>query len=185
MKLPKIKVYFWHLVIMFIAILGAFYYIYKDMKRMETNMLGLFMRCNAFDKFINKSSPTVSLPEPVPEPVPESESNAISTESLPDLIPVEIPVEISEVKDVKVEQQIDEEEFIDSDDSEDSVVEADIVDSVLNVDETKTDAPVHDRSTLLRMTNAQLKDILVERGIVISGAMNKNKLVSLILGESE
>jgi hypothetical protein len=195
MKLPKIKVYFWHLVIMFIAILGAFYYIYKDMKRMETNMLGLFMRCNTFDKLLG-TKPTAPTPAPAPEIEAESvkgpviEESIESTESLPDLIPVEIPVEISEVKDV-VDKYDDE--FIDSDDSDD-----DIVDTVLNDESAPAPSPSpspspapaqesapYDKSALLRMTNTELKEILKNRGVVISGTMNKNKLVSLILGESE
>ena len=90
---------------------------------------------------------------------------------------------------VVADDVIVDDEFIDSDDSDD-----DIVDTVLNDESAPAPAPApapaqesapYDKSALLRMTNTELKEILKNRGVVISGTMNKNKLVSLILGESE
>lgn len=198
MKLPKIKVYFWHLVIMFIAILGAFYYIYKDMKRMETNMFGLFTRCNAFDALLKGGKPvSPTLEAPVSIESKSEHESTISAESLPELIPIDTPVEISEVKDVVHVTADIEEEFIDSDDADSVIdadvdVDADLVETVLHDStviesiSTQVSAPImHDRTSLLRMTNADLKEILKKKGVAVSGVMNKNKLVSLILGESD
>ena len=40
----KIKVYFYHLFMLSIVMLLCFYLVYRDMKRIETNMLGIFNR---------------------------------------------------------------------------------------------------------------------------------------------
>lgn len=50
----KIKVYFYHLFMLSIVMLLCFYLVYRDMKRIETNMLGLFNRITGIEK-LNQS----------------------------------------------------------------------------------------------------------------------------------
>ena len=50
----KIKVYFYHLFMLSIVMLLCFYLVYRDMKRIETNMLGIFNRITGIEK-LNQS----------------------------------------------------------------------------------------------------------------------------------
>ena len=57
----KVKVYFYHLFILTVVMLLCFFLMYRDMKRIESNMLNLYQRCNNLDKMIT-SVPNVSAP---------------------------------------------------------------------------------------------------------------------------
>lgn len=61
MKKMKVKVYFYHLFILTVVMLLCFFLMYRDMKRIETNMLNLYQRCNNLDKMIT-SVPNVPTP---------------------------------------------------------------------------------------------------------------------------
>ena len=61
MKKMKVKVYFYHLFILTVVMLLCFFLMYRDMKRIETNMLNLYQRCNNLDKMIT-SVPNVPAP---------------------------------------------------------------------------------------------------------------------------
>lgn len=50
----KVKVYFYHLFILAVVMLLCFYLMYKDIKRIEANMLNLYNRCNDMDKLLKK-----------------------------------------------------------------------------------------------------------------------------------
>ena len=50
----KVKVYFYHLFMLSIVMLLCFYLVYRDMKRIETNMLGIFNRITGIEK-LNQS----------------------------------------------------------------------------------------------------------------------------------
>ena len=62
----KVKVYFYHLFILTVVMLLCFFLMYRDMKRIESNMLNLYQRCNNLDKLLTSvpnvpaSSSTVS-----------------------------------------------------------------------------------------------------------------------------
>lgn len=53
----KVKVYFYHLFVLTVVMLLCFFLMYRDMKRIETNMLNLYQRCNNLDKLLT-SVPT-------------------------------------------------------------------------------------------------------------------------------
>tara|TARA_B100000963_G_C22628907_1_gene673865 strand:- start:1927 stop:2610 length:684 start_codon:yes stop_codon:yes gene_type:complete len=57
----KVKVYFYHLFVLTVVMLLCFFLMYRDMKRIESNMLNLYQRCNNLDKMIT-SVPNVSAP---------------------------------------------------------------------------------------------------------------------------
>lgn len=50
----KVKVYFYHLFILAVVMLLCFYLMYRDIKRIEANMLNLYNRCNDMDKLLKK-----------------------------------------------------------------------------------------------------------------------------------
>jgi len=59
----KVKVYFYHLFILTVVMLLCFFLMYRDMKRIETNMLNLYQRCNNLDKMLTISAvPNVHVP---------------------------------------------------------------------------------------------------------------------------
>jgi len=51
----KVKVYFYHLFILTVVMLLCFYLMYRDMKRIESNMLNLYQRCNNLDKLLTSA----------------------------------------------------------------------------------------------------------------------------------
>ena len=57
----KVKVYFYHLFILTVVMLLCFFLMYRDMKRIESNMLNLYQRCNNLDKLLT-SVPNVPAP---------------------------------------------------------------------------------------------------------------------------
>ena len=60
----KVKVYFYHLFILTVVMLLCFFLMYRDMKRIESNMLNLYQRCNNLDKLLTSSTETSSAPVP-------------------------------------------------------------------------------------------------------------------------
>ena len=60
----KVKVYFYHLFILTVVMLLCFFLMYRDMKRIESNMLNLYQRCNNLDKLLTSSTKTSSSPVP-------------------------------------------------------------------------------------------------------------------------
>ena len=60
----KVKVYFYHLFILTVVMLLCFFLMYRDMKRIESNMLNLYQRCNNLDKLLTSSTETSSTPTP-------------------------------------------------------------------------------------------------------------------------
>lgn len=59
----KVKVYFYHLFILTVVMLLCFFLMYRDMKRIETNMLNIYQRCNNLDKMLTSSTvPNVTVP---------------------------------------------------------------------------------------------------------------------------
>ena len=60
----KVKVYFYHLFILTVVMLLCFFLMYRDMKRIESNMLNLYQRCNNLDKLLTSTTETSSAPVP-------------------------------------------------------------------------------------------------------------------------
>ena len=59
----KVKVYFYHLFILTVVMLLCFYLMYRDMKRIENNMVNLYQRCNNLDRLLNTADvPTNNTP---------------------------------------------------------------------------------------------------------------------------
>ena len=52
----KVKVYFYHLFMLAIVMLLCFYLVYRDMKRIENNVLGIFNRVGTLEKMNNETS---------------------------------------------------------------------------------------------------------------------------------
>ena len=60
----KVKVYFYHLFILTVVMLLCFYLMYRDMKRIENNMVNLYQRCNNLDRLLNTADvPTNNTPD--------------------------------------------------------------------------------------------------------------------------
>tara|TARA_Y100001970_G_C14195985_1_gene838136 strand:- start:1224 stop:2066 length:843 start_codon:yes stop_codon:yes gene_type:complete len=62
MQMPKlkVKVYFYHLFMLAIVMLLCFYLVYRDMKRVESNVLGIYKRVGILEKFNNNFGPKMN-----------------------------------------------------------------------------------------------------------------------------
>lgn len=56
----KVKVYFYHLFMLAIVMLLCFYLVYRDMKRVENNVLGIYKRVGILEKFNNTFCPKMN-----------------------------------------------------------------------------------------------------------------------------
>ena len=76
-QLPKlkVKVYFYHLFIFAIVVLLCFYLMYKDMKRIEKNLLNLYNKVNLFETQL------LQISTPMPSPILNKSSNTQSNEN--------------------------------------------------------------------------------------------------------
>ena len=62
MRMPKlkVKVYFYHLFMLAIVMLLCFYLVYRDMKRVESNVLGIYKRVGNIEKFNDNFYPKMT-----------------------------------------------------------------------------------------------------------------------------
>ena len=76
-QLPKlkVKVYFYHLFIFAVVVLLCFYLMYKDMKRIEKNVLNLYNKVNLFETQL------LQISTPLPSPILNKSSNTQSNEN--------------------------------------------------------------------------------------------------------
>lgn len=76
-QLPKlkVKVYFYHLFIFAVVVLLCFYLMYKDMKRIEKNVLNLYNKVNLFETQL------LQISTPMPSPILNKSSNTQSNEN--------------------------------------------------------------------------------------------------------
>ena len=76
-QLPKlkVKVYFYHLFIFAVVVLLCFYLMYKDMKRIEKNVLNLYNKVNLFETQL------LQISTPMPSPILNKTSNTQSNEN--------------------------------------------------------------------------------------------------------
>lgn len=108
----KVKVYFYHLFILTVVMLLCFYLMYRDMKRIETNMVNLYQRCNNLDKLL--SSP--------PQNNMSSNSNNAVVENDTDLQNIYDTIEKSMDNNIQEgSETTDENDDINDDDKHDNV----------------------------------------------------------------
>lgn len=108
----KVKVYFYHLFILTVVMLLCFYLMYRDMKRIETNMVNLYQRCNNLDKLL--SSP--------PQNNMSSNSNNAVVENDTDLQNIYDTIEKSMDNNIQEgSETTDEDDDINDDDKHDNV----------------------------------------------------------------
>ena len=108
----KVKVYFYHLFILTVVMLLCFYLMYRDMKRIETNMVNLYQRCNNLDKLL--SSP--------PQNNMSSNSNNAVVENDTDLQNIYDTIEKSMDDNIQEgSETTDENDDINDDDKHDNV----------------------------------------------------------------
>lgn len=76
-QLPKlkVKVYFYHLFIFAVVVLLCFYLMYKDMKRIEKNLLNLYNKVNLFETQL------LQISTPMPSPILNKSSNTQSNDN--------------------------------------------------------------------------------------------------------
>tara|TARA_B100000575_G_C23030642_1_gene593387 strand:+ start:98 stop:895 length:798 start_codon:yes stop_codon:yes gene_type:complete len=76
-QLPKlkVKVYFYHLFIFAVVVLLCFYLMYKDMKRIEKNVLNLYNKVNLFETQL------LQISTPMPSPILNKSSNTQSNDN--------------------------------------------------------------------------------------------------------
>lgn len=85
-QLPKlkVKVYFYHLFIFAVVVLLCFYLMYKDMKRIEKNVLNLYNKVNLFETQLLQIS--TSMPSPILNKSSNTQSNENKNEELNNII---------------------------------------------------------------------------------------------------
>lgn len=186
----KVKVYFYHLFILTLVMLLCFYLLYRDMKRIESNMMNLFNRCNDLDKLITTKTQTIDQmcinPDVVESDVVEHnvvESDVIESDVVePEVVESESDEDSSSDDEdtnetnndvVKLLQKV----TLNSNNSEN--VEDDVTKLLNSIDNQTLDYSSLNKEELLSKTNIELKDYLKKINKSTSG--NKDQLVENIL----
>jgi hypothetical protein len=201
----KVKVYFYHLFILTLVMLLCFYLLYRDMKRIESNMMNLFNRCNDLDKLITTKTQTIDQmcinPDVVESDVVEHnvvESDVVETEVVETEVVESDVVESDVVEPEVVESESDEDSSSDDEDTNETNndvvkllqkvtlnsnnsenVEDDVTKLLNSIDNQTLDYSSLNKEELLSKTNIELKDYLKKINKSTSG--NKDQLVENIL----
>ena len=191
----KVKVYFYHLFILALLMLCCFFLMYKDIKRIEGNVLNLRTKCTQLEE--KSLANTCSLP--VDNYEFDTEGNDLLDE---EVLNEDVVVEEVLNEDVVVEEVLNEDVVVEEVLNEDVVVEdvnTDMLDeNVLkeltlqndDIDDLLNDVEIIQlkknedfskltESELLEKTNNELKEYLRNVGKSTSG--NKKELVETIL----
>jgi hypothetical protein len=177
----KIKVYFYHLFILAVVMLLCFYLMYKDMKRVESNMQILLGRCKSLEGHI------MSL-EPGKVDSTTSKVASISSDggnhSTAQLHPIEVEVESDDDDEVNKELSDDCRPVIELKDTVDQLLEDMDGGDVVSTQVTQpVDLKQFSRNHLQSLKNEELKNYLKLKGNSVSG--NKAKLIEEILALNE
>jgi hypothetical protein len=123
-QLPKlkVKVYFYHLFIFAVVVLLCFYLMYKDMKRIEKNVLNLYNKVNLFETQL------LQISTPMPSPILNKSSNTQSNENKNE----ELNNIISEIDDIDT-NIINNEDALDKLEDNKSLVDNVNIDTINNV----------------------------------------------------
>ena len=123
-QLPKlkVKVYFYHLFIFAVVVLLCFYLMYKDMKRIEKNVLNLYNKVNLFETQL------LQISTPMPSPILNKSSNTQSNENENE----ELNNIISEIDDIDT-NIINNEDALDKLEDNKSLVDNVNIDTINNV----------------------------------------------------
>ena len=190
----KVKVYFYHLFILTVVMLLCFYLMYRDMKRIENNMVNLYQRCNNLDKLLSTADiPTNNTPDNNVE-----NENSETEDSENDNNENDSEEDDNDVKDllhkvILVNDDNDDDDDDDDDDDNDNTVNVktvkeinteltdDVTDLLNSIENLKVDVDFSklSKEELLTKTNNELKEYLKSRGKSTSG--NKEQLVENIL----
>ena len=188
----KVKVYFYHLFILALVMLCCFFLMYKDIKRIEGNVLNLRTKCNQLE--------TQVLTNGSPLPVDDNIMDKMMYSNMED-----DDVGGDVVDDDVVDEDVVDGDVVDGDVVDGDVVDGDVVDDVDNLNLLKEvtlqnendeiddllnevgniqskqseDLSKLNENELLEKTNSELKEYLKSVGKSTSG--NKKELVETIL----
>ena len=188
----KVKVYFYHLFILALVMLCCFFLMYKDIKRIEGNVLNLRTKCNQLE--------TQVLTNGSPLPVDDNIMDKMMYSNMED-----DDVGGDVVDDDVVDEDVVDGDVVDGDVVDGDVVDGDVVDDVDNLNLLKEvtlqnendeiddllnevgniqskqseDLSKLNENEILEKTNSELKEYLKSVGKSTSG--NKKELVETIL----
>ena len=202
----KVKVYFYHLFMLSIVMLLCFYLVYRDMKRIETNMLGIFNRITGIEKLNQSIVPKLNelivknelLENNNLQPTKENRvEEREEVEEIQTTDTNEIPSN-EDAKETEINEQMENidnimsnivnlNESVLKEVSDDVKVEVsddvkvdDVMDLVDSLEtETTKDLSELNEEELNNKTNKELKEYLKLKGL--SNAGNKTKLIETIL----
>lgn len=172
----KVKVYFYHLFILSIVMLLCFFLMYKDIKRIEGNVLNIRSYIKSLEKELinnNNNEPAIN------NVVLENEHTAeIEGEVLEERLE-------NEEHTAEIEEEVLEEVTLqnDEDENEEHTAEEENIEDLLNeVEQVKNEEEDYSKLTeeqLLEKTNNELKEYLKSVNKSTNG--NKRELVTTIL----
>ena len=210
MQIPKlkVKVYFYHLFMLAIVMLLCFYLVYRDMKRIENNVLGIFKRVGNLENnnklYHTKIDELLEIPKSDPittqcrfQELQLDEINIVE-DAVEDVVEGVVEDVVEDVVEGAVEDVVDNmmksvinlhenvlEKINDNKDftgsnSVDADVDGvmDLLDTIENKEEV-IDFGRLNQEELLEKTNGELKEFLKLNNLSITG--NKKKMVDAIL----
>ena len=210
MQIPKlkVKVYFYHLFMLAIVMLLCFYLVYRDMKRIENNVLGIFKRVGNLENnnklYHTKIDELLEIPKSDPittqcrfQELQLDERNIVE-DVVEDVVEGAVEDVVEDVVEGAVEDVVDNmmksvinlhenvlEKINDNKDftgsnSVDADVDGvmDLLDTIENKEEV-IDFGRLNQEELLEKTNGELKEFLKLNNLSITG--NKKKMVDAIL----
>jgi len=168
----KVKVYFYHLFILALVMLCCFFLMYKDIKRIEGNVLNLRTKCNQLE--------TQVLTNGSPLPVDDNIMDKMMYSNMED----------DDVDGDDVDEDVVDEDVVDGDVVDGDVVDGDVVDGDV-VDGDVVDGDVVDdidnlnllKEVTLQNENDEIDDLLNEVGNIQSkqsedlSKLNENELL--------
>ena len=203
----KVKVYFYHLFILALVMLCCFFLMYKDIKRIEGNVLNLRTKCNQLETQVLTNGSPLPVDDNIMDKMMYSnmEDNDVDGDDVDEDVVDGDVVDEDDVDGDVVDGDVEDVDVVDVDVVDGDVVDGDVVDDVDNLNLLKEvtlqnendeiddllnevgniqskqseDLSKLNENELLEKTNSELKEYLKSVGKSTSG--NKKELVETIL----
>ena len=177
----KVKVYFYHLFILTVVMLLCFFLMYRDMKRIESNMLNLYQRCNNLDKLLT------SVPN-----VPTSSSTVSPNNMLNNVEKLEEEIQNvyendnTDIEDINVNNDviINEDDDDDDNDGEEDESDNDEIENI-EIEDNEDSNSENDGEENLENKENEVKDLLQKIIMVNDGTDDVEDLLNSIDNEDK
>ena len=177
----KVKVYFYHLFILTVVMLLCFFLMYRDMKRIESNMLNLYQRCNNLDKLLT-SVPNVTTSSSTVSP-----NNMLNNvEKLEEEIQNVYENDNTDIEDINVNNDviINEDDDDDDNDGEEDESDNDEIENI-EIEDNEDSNSENDGEENLENKENEVKDLLQKIIMVNDGTDDVEDLLNSIDNEDK